>query len=57
MDKGKLATQCCHAAVALHNIITNEKTERGQAWRVTLRRWEDIGAKKVVVRVKNEKEL
>ena len=57
MGKGKLAGQCCHAAVALYDAIYQDKTKRGDKWRMTMRRWEDVGAKKIVVKVNSEKEL
>ena len=57
MGKGKIAAQCCHAAVALYDMIMNEKKPQGEKWRAIFRRWEDIGAKKVVTKVNTEKEL
>ncbi len=57
MGTGKLAAQCCHAAVELCEIVRDEKGARGDAWRTTMRQWRNIGAKKIAVKANSEKEL
>ncbi len=47
MGKGKIATQACHAAIA---ALRKAKDE-------VIRKWERQGGKKVVLKVKSEKEL
>ncbi|MEM5836519.1 MAG: peptidyl-tRNA hydrolase Pth2 [Candidatus Aenigmatarchaeota archaeon] len=47
MGKGKIATQAAHAAVGVLKFVEKEKIEK----------WEKEGSKKVVLKVKDEKEL
>ena len=50
MGKGKTAAQVAHAAVELYKKASQRQPEM-------LRRWEEGGAKKVVLRVGSESEL
>ncbi|MEM5766182.1 MAG: peptidyl-tRNA hydrolase Pth2 [Candidatus Aenigmatarchaeota archaeon] len=47
MGKGKIAAQCCHAAVGTLELVDRE----------ILKKWEKEGSKKIVLKVRNEKEL
>ncbi|MEM5879580.1 MAG: peptidyl-tRNA hydrolase Pth2 [Candidatus Aenigmatarchaeota archaeon] len=47
MGKGKVATQVAHAAIGALKLVNEE----------TIKKWERGGSKKVVLKVKNEKEL
>ncbi|MBI1972754.1 peptidyl-tRNA hydrolase [Candidatus Woesearchaeota archaeon] len=47
MDKGKMASQCAHASV---EAVLSSSKEKVQAWK-------EGGMKKVIVKVKDEKEL
>jgi peptidyl-tRNA hydrolase, PTH2 family len=53
MGKGKIAAQCCHAAVKAYRDISNA----GPDARKALDRWEWQGSRKVVVKVSSEQEL
>ena len=53
MGKGKIAAQCCHAAVqAYRDLMT-----RGEDSQKAIDRWEWQGSRKVVVKVTSELEL
>jgi PTH2 family peptidyl-tRNA hydrolase len=53
MGKGKIAAQCCHAAVkAYRGMIENLEGSRK-----VLDRWENQGSRKVVLKVSSEEEL
>jgi PTH2 family peptidyl-tRNA hydrolase len=47
MGKGKIATQAAHAAIGAFKLVDEE----------VVKEWEKEGGKKVVLRVKDEKEL
>lgn len=47
MGKGKIATQVAHAAVGVLKFVDVEK----------IKKWEKEGSKKIVLKVKDEKEL
>ena len=53
MGKGKVAAQCCHAAVKAFREIA----ERGDKFVEALNRWEFEGSRKVVLKISSEKEL
>ena len=53
MGKGKIAAQCCHAAVKAYRDLSQLGGEAGEA----LRKWEREGSRKVVVKVTSEEEL
>ncbi len=54
MSKGKIAVQVAHAAVeAVLNIINSDNS----VWISWLNEWRKQGQKKIVLKVKNEKEL
>jgi PTH2 family peptidyl-tRNA hydrolase len=54
MSKGKTAVQAAHAAVeAVLTIIDSKRPD----WIMWLKRWRQEGQKKIVVKVKDEKEL
>eukprot|EP00826_Nyctotherus_ovalis_P043244 TRINITY_DN4532_c0_g2_i2.p1 TRINITY_DN4532_c0_g2~~TRINITY_DN4532_c0_g2_i2.p1 ORF type:complete len:181 (-),score=20.40 TRINITY_DN4532_c0_g2_i2:111-653(-) len=57
MGKGKIAAQCCHAAVSLYDMILDEKGSHGDKWRTQLKQWEASGAKKVITAVSKEADL
>ena len=56
MNKVKLATDCCHAAVMLNQIVFFDKTAHGDELRKLYKRWRRR-AKKVVLKVGNEEEM
>lgn len=51
MGKGKIASQCSHAAIGLYKklILNDEKN--------LLNDWEDTGSKKIVLKIQNEKDF
>ena len=52
MDKGKIAAQCSHSAVGLYKkLIKSKKYEK------MLEAWETNGQKKIVAKLKSEKEM
>ena len=53
MGKGKIAAQCCHAAVKAYRDLSSMSGGAADA----LRRWEREGSRKVVVKVSSEEEL
>jgi len=53
MGKGKIAAQCCHAAVKAYRDICRAGAEAQKA----LERWEWQGSRKVVVKIASEQEL
>jgi PTH2 family peptidyl-tRNA hydrolase len=53
MGKGKIAAQCCHAAVKAFRELQG----RGKEERAALDQWEWQGSRKVVVKVGSEEEL
>jgi PTH2 family peptidyl-tRNA hydrolase len=53
MGKGKIAAQCCHAAVKAYSALQNSGKEACDA----LEKWEWEGSRKVVVKVSSEEEL
>ena len=57
MGKGKIAAQCCHAVVSLYDMILNEKQSHGTLWRTQLKQWENTGAKKLITKVRTEREM
>jgi len=50
MGKGKICAQCCHAAVGVCREIQEECPD-------LLDEWENIGAMKIALKVKDESEL
>ena len=53
MGKGKIAAQCCHAAVQAYRDLL----ERGPESKKALDKWEWQGSRKVVLKVNSEEEL
>jgi peptidyl-tRNA hydrolase, PTH2 family len=53
MGKGKIAAQCCHAAVQAYSALS----KRGADAQKAIDRWEWQGSRKVVVKVNSEEEL
>ena len=53
MGKGKIAAQCCHAAVKAYRELANHGSDAKSA----VERWEWQGSRKVVVKVASEEEL
>ena len=52
MDKGKIAAQCSHSAIGIYKkLIKAKKYEK------MLESWENNGQKKIVAKLKSEKEM
>ncbi|CAK9299212.1 unnamed protein product [Gordionus sp. m RMFG-2023] len=59
MGKGKLAAQCCHAAVECHKQITYKASNNNidNIYTYFLRYWSKSGQPKIILKVESEKEL
>jgi PTH2 family peptidyl-tRNA hydrolase len=55
MGKGKIAAQCCHAAVGVYRKIHHSTSNEN--WRQWLYNWEHVAEAKVAVKCNSEKEL
>nr|ACO15445.1 Peptidyl-tRNA hydrolase 2, mitochondrial precursor [Caligus clemensi] len=53
MSKGKVAAQCCHAALDAYK----KSKKGGSRAKQAVRLWEDIGQKKVTLKAESEEEL
>ena len=53
MGKGKIAAQCCHAAVKAYRDLST----KGPSAKKVLEQWEWQGSRKVVVKTSSEEEL
>jgi peptidyl-tRNA hydrolase len=54
MGRGKIAAQCCHAAVGVYSEMINSNNDYYTA---LLSAWEDNGQAKICVRVDSEEQL
>lgn len=55
MGKGKIAAQCCHAAVGVYRKIIHSTSN--EKWRQWLYNWEHVAEAKVAVKCNSEKEM
>eukprot|EP01102_Stenamoeba_stenopodia_P021720 TRINITY_DN8833_c0_g1_i1.p1 TRINITY_DN8833_c0_g1~~TRINITY_DN8833_c0_g1_i1.p1 ORF type:complete len:170 (+),score=32.36 TRINITY_DN8833_c0_g1_i1:47-511(+) len=55
MGVGKIASQCCHAAVGLYRKLLRE--QHNPTYAQFLMQWENEGEKKIVLKAKSEEEL
>lgn len=54
MGKGKIAAQCCHAAVGVYRKIIFSGNDQ---WKLWLKTWEDIAEAKVAVKCNSERDI